>query len=29
MSLKNFFSGNELVQKVNEEDGVILSNSKK
>lgn len=29
MSLKNFFSGYELVQKVNEEDGVILCNSKK
>jgi len=29
MSLNFFFSSNELVQKVNEEDGVILSNSKK
>ena len=29
MSLNFFFPSNELVQKVNEEDGVILSNSKK
>ena len=29
MSLKNFFSAYEVLQKVNDEDGVILCNSKK